>query len=357
MMRAMKINMDNYEAWLLDYMEGTLSPDDTALLLEFLAINPDLRPDFIELEKINPEPAPAFSEKVFLKKTGIAEIDDIDAFERTCILAVENQLDKKDKQQFDSYLLHHTQMRKTYELYAKTHLIPDESIVFEGKSKLKHLQISKGRVIALSSVAAAAASVALILLLRMPNDNQIQVAQQVVKPAKTEVVAVQKTSEAPILQNKQIAKAVKVIKNEQLAQKTDTVEVVNKNLREEEIGLEPLLAIEAKPLENMEADIMAHLPVQYLKTNMPVDANNQYGIQEMTLPELASNRFNEFIKDKGIANDNAVNFWSVTNFALKKINQVAGTDLKLKKAYDEKNGKVIYVMKSDLFSFYREKRK
>jgi hypothetical protein len=128
-------------------------------------------------------------------------------------------------------------------------------------------------------------------------------------------------------------------------------------LREEEIGLEPLLAVEAKPLENMEADLMAHLPVQYLKTNMSVDANNEFGFKDMTLPELASNRFNEFAKEKGIAKDNTINFWTVANFALKKINQVAGTDMKLKKAYDEKNGKVIYVMKSDLFSFYREKQK
>jgi len=356
MMRAMKINIDNYEAWLLDYLEGNLGPEDTALLLEFMALNPDLRPDFDEIKQIVPEPAPAFSEKIFLKKTGIAEIDDMDAFERTCILAVESQLDKKDKHQFDSYLLQHPQKRKTYEQYAKTHLMPDESIVFNNKSKLKHLQISKGRVIVWSSVAAAAASV-IILLFSMPADNPDKVVQKVINLPKNEVVAVQKTAEAPVLESKQIAKMLKNPKKEQFAQKTDTVEAVNKNLREEEIVLEPILAIEAKPLENIEAEIVAHLPVQYLKTNMPVGVNEQYAFRDITLPELVSNRFNEFIKDKSIANDNVVNFWSVANFALKKINQAAGTDLKLKKAYDEKNGKVIYVMKTDLFSFYREKQK
>lgn len=42
----MKITRENYEAWLLDYMEGNLTEDQRAELLIFLSKHPDLEADF-----------------------------------------------------------------------------------------------------------------------------------------------------------------------------------------------------------------------------------------------------------------------------------------------------------------------
>lgn len=42
----MKITRENYEAWLLDYMEGNLTEDQRAELLVFLSKHPDLEADF-----------------------------------------------------------------------------------------------------------------------------------------------------------------------------------------------------------------------------------------------------------------------------------------------------------------------
>jgi hypothetical protein len=42
----MKITRENYEAWLLDYMEGNLTEDQRAELLIFLAEHPDLEAEF-----------------------------------------------------------------------------------------------------------------------------------------------------------------------------------------------------------------------------------------------------------------------------------------------------------------------
>ena len=56
----MKITRDNYEAYLLDHLEGNLSEEESALLMVFLEENPDLDADFdIDLEGIQETIPPA----------------------------------------------------------------------------------------------------------------------------------------------------------------------------------------------------------------------------------------------------------------------------------------------------------
>lgn len=65
----MKINIDNYEAFLVDRMEGQLSPEDAAELELFLAENPALKEDaaLYELTRLEPDPAIIFANKEALK--------------------------------------------------------------------------------------------------------------------------------------------------------------------------------------------------------------------------------------------------------------------------------------------------
>ena len=53
----MKITRDDYEAYLLDHLEGNLSEQESALLMAFLEENPDLDADFdLDLEGIQDLP-------------------------------------------------------------------------------------------------------------------------------------------------------------------------------------------------------------------------------------------------------------------------------------------------------------
>ncbi len=54
----MTINLSNYEAYMLDYLEGTISAEEEKLLLEFLEEHPQLKAELevsvdLVLEKVS----------------------------------------------------------------------------------------------------------------------------------------------------------------------------------------------------------------------------------------------------------------------------------------------------------------
>ena len=66
---ANKINIENYEAFLLDYMEGNLSTEDFVALQMFSAEHPHLNIDLNDLELVELETEKIhFNEKENLKK-------------------------------------------------------------------------------------------------------------------------------------------------------------------------------------------------------------------------------------------------------------------------------------------------
>ena len=68
----MKINRNNYEAFLIDFLDGTLDAVLVAELMLFLEANPDIREEFDGIEDVSLESQNIhFTEKDFLKKTEI----------------------------------------------------------------------------------------------------------------------------------------------------------------------------------------------------------------------------------------------------------------------------------------------
>ncbi|MCB0779468.1 MAG: hypothetical protein KDC03_08060, partial [Flavobacteriales bacterium] len=57
----MKLDRTTYEAWLLDRIEGRLTPDQERELAAFLLANPDLDPgEQDELPRVDADPGPGF---------------------------------------------------------------------------------------------------------------------------------------------------------------------------------------------------------------------------------------------------------------------------------------------------------
>lgn len=79
----MNLDRHNYEAWLLDRLEGNLTPEQEERLDAFLAANPDLPIGPAELPQV-PGIAADFSAKDLLKRTyppqGIPDADRLDDF-------------------------------------------------------------------------------------------------------------------------------------------------------------------------------------------------------------------------------------------------------------------------------------
>ncbi len=66
----MSINKNNYEEWMVDFVEGNLSPAQKRLLSEFLSIHPELRAelDVYSQTTLEPDKTVAFTNKDVLKK-------------------------------------------------------------------------------------------------------------------------------------------------------------------------------------------------------------------------------------------------------------------------------------------------
>lgn len=119
------IDHSNYEAWLLDRLEGSLSPQQERLLDAFLAAHPELDPGSAELPTLDEwdaRLAPADKEalKRTLPPTG-APGEPIDDF---LIARMEGDLDPAQQAALRKYLKEHPDYRRKERLYERVKLAP-----------------------------------------------------------------------------------------------------------------------------------------------------------------------------------------------------------------------------------------
>lgn len=154
------INQHNYEAYLLDAMEGRLSAEQQLELDTFMALHPELAVDLEDLAEMTFDPQQAvFPNKEILKKTG-ADLVSGEQF----IGYIEQQLSPEEKLLVEERCATNPSLAKELELYKKTIAVADTSIVFEDKKSLKR----RTKVILFNFRAAsfaAAASVVVLLML------------------------------------------------------------------------------------------------------------------------------------------------------------------------------------------------
>jgi hypothetical protein len=154
------INRHNYEAFLLDAIEGRLSEEQALELDTFMALNPDLGIDLEDLSDIAFAPQQTlFPDKVSLKKT---ESDLVPA--EHFIGYIEHQLSPEETLRLEKSCETNPSLAKELGLYQSTIALADIRIVFEDKEGLKH----RPKVILFNLRAAsfaAAASVAFVVML------------------------------------------------------------------------------------------------------------------------------------------------------------------------------------------------
>jgi hypothetical protein len=159
-----KIDLNNYEAYFLDFMEGTLSAEERHDLFAFLELHPELKSemeeDFGSIE-LNPE-AITFEGKEQLKIDESALILTANTVDDIMIASVEGQLSASHENQLLNYVKANN-LDETFAYYKATILKPDTAIVFAEKRKLK---VKTGIIISLPLMVrmSAIAAVGIILL-------------------------------------------------------------------------------------------------------------------------------------------------------------------------------------------------
>jgi hypothetical protein len=126
-----KINLNNYELFVIDYLDGNLNEELSVELELFVMNNPQLDislNDFPILDNIN------YSEphNINLHKSPHDLVS-----EEQFILYVDNSLPLKEKEFIDISCSHNPELKKELNYFKRTKLFADTDIIFPDKNKLK----------------------------------------------------------------------------------------------------------------------------------------------------------------------------------------------------------------------------
>lgn len=137
------LNINNYEAWLLDYAEGNLTSVEEKLLFDFMKNNPDLREDFefaFDEDLLN---------TILPKEDFTIEVDDkidlhikasesfnAENYEEAIIEYVEGLMEPTEVSKFEAFLNLNPILQKEVALYKATILKADKSEKVNLKSAL-----------------------------------------------------------------------------------------------------------------------------------------------------------------------------------------------------------------------------
>ncbi len=135
------VDHNNYEAWLLDRLEGNLDPEQERQLAAFLLAHPELDHGTDDLPTLgDPDASLSRSEKESLKRvlppTGMPGGSPLDDF---LIARLEGDLTPAQEDALRMYLEDHPEHRRAERLYALTKLVP-EAMAYAAKRTLeRHL--------------------------------------------------------------------------------------------------------------------------------------------------------------------------------------------------------------------------
>src|SRR4051794_20525408 len=98
----MKINRNNYEAFFLDYHEGSLGEELKREVLAFVSSNPDLKGEFesFEIISLREKSRVTFAGKEKLKKSVVNEYN----YKTFFVACLENDVDEHEKKAVEEFL-------------------------------------------------------------------------------------------------------------------------------------------------------------------------------------------------------------------------------------------------------------
>lgn len=159
----MEINKHNYQIWISDYYDGSLSDSDIKVLHSFLDLNPDLRDEFNSYEELVLHPDISIRiDKDSLRKD--LDSENTDAIEHCALALSENDLEPDLESEFKELTSHSEKAKSEATIYSSLKLVPDNTS-YPDKVRLKRIPYRLGFAKTAIRVLAVAASLALIISL------------------------------------------------------------------------------------------------------------------------------------------------------------------------------------------------
>jgi hypothetical protein len=360
--QEMNINRNNYEVYMIDYFDGKLNPVQTAELMYFLNQNPDLENEFNAFENVR---LPSASFKFYDKDNLKRNFSDFPAvtdnnFDEFCIAEIEGDLEESSQARLYQYLDKYPHKRKDLELYRKTRLKPDESVVFPGLNQLKKHKLVPYRKIQRIFYAGIAAAVLLVVFLTFifrsapdselitsmipASENEINTNESVAIQTEKEKIPLNKTND---FRNSNIKKAI------QSDKMISFNNIIGKPATRDKI--EPSDHI-IKPIEIQKIDDNYHpSDIALLKKDQPAQDYTEKPVRK-------DKSLAEFIKEKLSAQEIArskenLNVWTFAEASLKGINYLTESDVQMSRKLNIKGEMSEFSIASESFSFSTQLKK
>ena len=345
----MLVNRDNYEMYVLDFLDGKLSGKEKEIFGRFLRDNPDIMEEIMNIEQIKLVPENIrYTEKDILKKATGKENVKIKKtkFQHNSIAYFEGDLSSSEMKEFEAYLSKYPGKRSDFESFGKVYLKPDINIVFPSKSKLRRLSIRQQRYRVISYISGAAAILIIALILVQPGKNYFdqlvtrrnadtgapdeqttEITQENVREEnlaeqgnqKNLDKALQETTIAQISTNEQTKKEIFIPSEEVRMQETREMETIS-----------------LKPIPSVQADLQARIPDI-------VDGLSVIGMEKtpkpgeyMTLTQFAGSQLQrDFVQRTNSGQDQKLTFWTIAYNGFNGLDRISESNYALNREVDE----------------------
>jgi hypothetical protein len=349
----MKFTRENFELFVIDYLEGKLTDHENKLFIQFLDENPDIKYEIEEIRKIQLEPVNIkFNNKNNLKKnTGSSKFDN--EFEDLCIALLEGDLESDDKLKFESWLSENPDKLIEFELFRKSRLRPDINIIFNPKSKLKRLTLVQRRIRLISAISAAA----VIILVIIFTVNKDYFSNDLITEKTTTNVKAQPDTEVSGDANvNDYQYADNQLNEMELSTRSKKVEQGNKHVdsgikntnvtagkyigQPDELFKSAKEQIEIQPVSSLFATVEnKSIPGLYNIRKSESESAMKYDSYQ-TLAQYASNKIlNSLISGNDSVTQTKITFWDLASSGFKELNQITDGGYALDTETD-RNGKI-----------------
>ncbi len=361
----MKINRHNYEAYLLDQLEGRLSVEDQKKLHDFLLLNPDCSGELSEMDLwiLEPEKVHFQNSKLLRKEipshSTILENHNFDLFS---IARMEGDLNSDQIMAHQTLVEADDHIAQEWMEWQRTILVP-EPLVFEGKDQLRRRNGSGPRVIILSVISAAAAVAMLFVLFRTGPDLPLQ---EIVLQAPQEEVP-QQALDVPAQSEAQIA-LVEPVENQMDQTTADPPAQKLKNpvlfsiKKDHDRSLELESEINVVPQDDLQPRVLASAANQLSRSSRAAEAIPDQieplivppvpiHLSSLSIAQISEMGLQEMIEDYTEEKD--FSLLKVANAGIKGINKLAGSDISLLASRDDEGDVSGYQLKGKRFSLTR----
>jgi hypothetical protein len=379
----MKIDRHNYEAFLLDKLEGRLSADKQQELENFLLLNPDCAGELTEQEVwiLKDEKLP-FQGNHLLKKdfpdhNSILGDHNFDMFS---IARMEGDLSGDQIEAHQAMVEADEQKAHQWRQWQQVRLV-DKALFFTGKDQLKRKKISNGRMMWMSVISAAAAVALLIILFRTAPDlpqreSYNQVSEEEISgqnqhiPFEQEEITQQEepTQQAEPAQLKELLTVEEPAHFPTLPARTDPSDQQDGNISQPAEAMEPVhlsessVISELEPQSQIQPKAVALSASLFNRTSMVREADSDeieplripavpVHNSGLTLAQLSDLGVQEMIEE--YAEEKDFSLWKIASAGIKGFNKLTGSEISLMASRDDEGEISGYQLKSKRFSLTR----